>query len=385
MNAIAEFSQEERQVLSDMVARFIESEVAPHYDQWERNEIMPREIWHKLGEAGFLCADIPVEYGGPGGSFDMSMLICEEFIRPGYGSLGGNMSVHSDIVAPYVLNHGTEEQKQNYLPKMASGECVGAIAMTEPGAGSDLQGVRTTAKKHGDEWVINGSKTFITNGQHADVVITVARTDPDAPGSRGLSLFLVDASNPGFSRGRNLEKLGLHAADTSELFYEDVRVPESALLGELNKGFVILMTELPRERLGLAVGAVAAMEGALGMTADYVNDRQAFGAPLSKLQNTRFRMADMQTEYRLNRAFINECIESFNAGRLDAATASMAKLATTEAQCRVVDGCLQLFGGYGYMREYPISRMYADARVQRIYGGTSEIMRELVARAVLDG
>ncbi len=385
MNAIVEFSQEERQVLSDMVARFIESEVAPHYEQWERDEIMPREIWHKLGNAGFLCADMPTEYGGPGGSFDMSMLICEEFIRPGYGSLGGNMSVHSDIVAPYILNHGTEEQKQAYLPKMASGECVGAIAMTEPGAGSDLQGVRTMAKKDGDEWVINGSKTFITNGQHADVVITVARTDPDAPGSRGLSLFLVDASNAGFSRGRNLEKLGLHAADTSELFFEDVRVPESALLGELNKGFIYLMTELPRERLGLAVGAVAAMEGALAMTADYVNERQAFGAPLSKLQNTRFRMADMQTEYRLNRAFINECIESFNTGSLDAATASMAKFASTEAQCRVVDGCLQLFGGYGYMREYPISRMYADARVQRIYGGTSEIMRELIARAVLDG
>jgi alkylation response protein AidB-like acyl-CoA dehydrogenase len=384
VNAITEFSAEERQVLGDMVARFIETEVSPHYEQWERDEIMPRDIWNKLGAAGFLCADMPVEYGGPGGSFDMSMLICEAFIRPGYGSLGGNMSVHSDIVAPYILNHGSEEQKQAYLPKMASGECVGAIAMTEPGAGSDLQGVRTTAKKDGDEWIINGSKTFITNGQHADVVITVARTDPDAPGSRGLSLFLVDADAAGFSRGRNLEKLGLHAADTSELFYEDVRVSESALLGELNKGFIILMTELPRERLGLAAGAVAAMEGALKITADYVNERQAFGAPLSKLQNTRFRMADMQTEYRLNRAFINECIDAFNRGELDAPTASMAKFASTEAQCRVVDGCLQLFGGYGYMKEYPISRMYSDARVQRIYGGTSEIMRELIARSVLD-
>lgn len=384
MNAITEFNAEEQQVLRDMVARFIESEVTPYYEQWEREEIMPREIWHKLGEAGFLCADIPEAYGGPGGTFDMSMLICEEFIRPGYGSLGGNMSVHSDIVAPYILNHGTEGQKQHYLPKMVAGECVGAIAMTEPGAGSDLQGVRTTAKKNGDDWVINGSKTFITNGQHCDVVITVARTDPDAPGSRGLSLFLVDTTSPGFSRGRNLEKLGLHAADTSELFFEDVRVRESALLGELNRGFVMLMTELPRERLALAVGAVAAMEGALGMTADYVNERRAFGAPLSKLQNTRFRIADMQTEFRLNRAFINECIDKFNAGQLDAATASMAKFASTEAQCRVVDGCLQLFGGYGYMKEYPISRAYADARVQRIYGGTSEIMRELIARDVLD-
>jgi alkylation response protein AidB-like acyl-CoA dehydrogenase len=384
MNAITEFSAEERQVLKDMVARFIDSEIAADYEQWERDEIMPRDLWHKLGGAGFLCADMPEQYGGPGGTFDMSMLICEEFICPGYGSLGSNLSVHSDIVAPYVLNHGTEEQKQNYLPKMASGECVGAIAMTEPGAGSDLQGVRTTAKKDGNDWVINGSKTFITNGQHADVVITVARTDPDAPGSRGLSLFLVDATNPGFSRGRNLEKLGLHAADTSELFYEDVRVPESAVLGELNRGFIILMTELPRERLGLAAGAVAAMEGALKITAEYVKERQAFGAPLSKLQNTRFRIAEMQTEYRLNRAFINECIDKFSRGELDAATASMAKFAATEAQCRVVDGCLQLFGGYGYMREYPISRMYADARVQRIYGGTSEIMRELIARDVLD-
>ena len=384
MNAITEFDAEEQQILKDMVARFIESEVAPHYEQWERDEIMPREIWNKLGEAGFLCADIPEEYGGAGGSFDMSMLICEEFIRPGYGSLGGNMSVHSDIVAPYILNHGSEEQKQSYLPKMVSGECVGAIAMTEPGAGSDLQGVRTTARKDGEDWIINGSKTFITNGQHCDVVITVARTDPDAPGSRGISLFLVDTTNPGFSRGRNLEKLGLHAADTSEMFFEDVRVPGSALLGELNKGFIILMTELPRERLGLAIGAVAAMEGALQMTSEYVNERQAFGAPLSKLQNTRFRIADMQTEYRLNRAFINECIDKFNAGQLDAPTASMAKFASTEAQCRVVDGCLQLFGGYGYMKEYPISRAYADARVQRIYGGTSEIMRELIARDVLD-
>lgn len=384
MDAITEFSAEEQQVLKDMVARFIDSEIAVDYEQWERDEIMPRDIWRKLGGAGFLCADIPEQYGGPGGTFDMSMLICEEFIRPGYGALGSNLSVHSDIVAPYVLNHGSEEQKQNYLPKMANGECVGAIAMTEPGAGSDLQGVRTTAKKDGNDWVINGSKTFITNGQHADVVITVARTDPDAPGSRGLSLFLVDATTPGFSRGRNLEKLGLHAADTSELFYEDVRVPESAVLGELNRGFIILMTELPRERLGLAAGAVAAMEGALKMTAEYVNERQAFGAPLSKLQNTRFRIAEMQTEYRLNRAFINECIDKFSRGELDAATASMGKFAATEAQCRVVDGCLQLFGGYGYMREYPISRMYADARVQRIYGGTSEIMRELIARDVLD-
>jgi acyl-CoA dehydrogenase len=267
---------------------------------------------------------------------------------------------------------------------MVSGECVGAIAMTEPGAGSDLQGVRTSAKRDGNDWIINGSKTFITNGQHSDVVITVARTDNDGAGAHGISLFLVDTTAVGFKRGNNLEKLGLHSADTSELFYDNVRVPGDALLGDLNKGFITLMSELPRERLALAAGAVAAMEGALAMTVDYVKQRHAFKAPLSKLQNTRFKMAEMQTEYRLNKAFIDECILKFRTGALDAATASMAKFAATEAQCRVVDGCLQMFGGYGYMREYPISRAYADARVQRIYGGTSEIMRELIARAVLD-
>ncbi|MCZ6828233.1 MAG: acyl-CoA dehydrogenase family protein [Gammaproteobacteria bacterium] len=384
MNTVSEFNPEEAQMLRDMIDRFCAAEVAPFYEQWERDEIMPRDIWLKLGEAGFLCVDIPEAYGGPGSNFEMSMVLNREMARAGYASLGGGMGVHSDIVAHYILNNGSEAQKQHYLPKMVVGECVGAVAMTEPGAGSDLQGVRTTARRDGDDWIINGSKTFITNGQHCDVVVTVARTEPDAPGSRGLSLFLVDTDKAGFSRGRNLEKLGMHAADTSELFYEEVRIPGDALLGELNKGFIALMTELPRERLTLAVGAVAAMEGALAMTVDYVNERQAFGAPLSKLQNTRFRMAEMQTEYRLNNAFVNECIDKYNAGELDASTASMAKFAATEAQCRVVDGCLQMFGGYGYMKEYPISRAYADARIQRIYGGTSEIMREVIARSVLD-
>jgi acyl-CoA dehydrogenase len=328
VTAAIELHNEEANLFRDMIGRFCEAEVDPFYDQWERDEILPRDIWHKLGAAGFLCVDIPEAYGGAGSTFDMSMVI--------------------------------------------------------KGAGSDLQGVRTSARLDGDDWVINGSKTFITNGQHGDMVVTVARTDPNAPGSRGLSLFMVDTDKAGFSRGRNLEKLGLHAADTSELFYQDVRVPGTALLGELHRGFIALMEELPRERLAVAVGAVAAMEGALAMTVDYVKERQAFGAPLSKLQNTRFKIAEMQTEYRLNNAFVNECIDKYNAGELDAATASMAKFSTTEAQCRVVDGCLQLFGGYGYMREYPISRAYADARIQRIYGGTSEIMQELVARAVLD-
>lgn len=376
--------KEEARILRDMVKRFCKTEIAPFYDGWERDEIIPREIWNKLGDAGFLCVDIPQIYGGPGGSFDMSMLICNEINRAGYNSIGVNINVHADIVAQYILHHGTAVQKQKYLPGMVSGKCVGAIAMTEPGAGSDLQGVRTRAKRDGNDWVINGSKTFITNGQHCDLVITVARTSTDQVGSRGISLFLVDTDTAGFKRGRNLEKLGLHSADTSELFYDDVRIPGTALLGDLDNGFATLMAELPRERLALAAGAVAAMEGALAMTVDYVKQRQAFKTTLSKLQNTRFKMAEMQTEYRLNKAFIDECMLKFRMGELDAATASMAKFAATEAQCRVVDGCLQMFGGYGYMREYPISRAYADARVQRIYGGTSEIMRELIARAVLD-
>ena len=384
MNAAMPVDATEIVLVKDMLAKFLAAEVAPFYEQWEKDEKVPRDLWRKLGQSGLLAVDIPEEYGGAGGSFDMSMAIVYDVSQAGYAALSSNMTVHSDIVAHYILNMGTEEQKQRYLPDFVSGECVGAVAMTEPGAGSDLQGIRTTAKKDGDYWVINGSKTFITNGQHCDVVVTAVRTDPDAPGSRGLSLFLVDTRLPGFSRGRNLEKMGQHAADTSELFFEDVRVPESAILGELNKGFVGLMKELPRERLALGVGAVGATEGVLDMTREYVNERKAFGAPLSKLQNTRFEIAKMYSEFRLNRALMNECIDLFNRGELDAATASMIKYTTTEAQCSIVDGCLQLFGGYGYMKEYPISRAYVDARIQRIYGGTSEIMRELVARAVLD-
>ena len=384
MNAAMPVDATEIVLVKDMLAKFLAAEVAPFYEQWEKDEQVPRDLWRKLGQAGLLAVDIPEEYGGAGGSFDMSMAIVYDISQAGYAALSSNMTVHSDIVAHYISNMGTEEQKQRYLPDFVSGECVGAVAMTEPGAGSDLQGIRTTAKKDGGHWVINGSKTFITNGQHCDVVVTAVRTDPDAPGSRGLSLFLVDTNLPGFSRGRNLEKMGQHAADTSELFFEDVRVPETAILGELNKGFVGLMKELPRERLALGVGAVGATEGVLDMTRDYVNERKVFGAPLSKLQNTRFEIAKMYSEFRLNRALMNECIDLFNRGELDAATASMIKYTTTEAQCSIVDGCLQLFGGYGYMKEYPISRAYVDARIQRIYGGTSEIMRELVARAVLD-
>jgi alkylation response protein AidB-like acyl-CoA dehydrogenase len=374
---------EELELFRDNVRRFVEAEVIPDYEQWEKDEIFPRELWNKVGEQGLLCVDIPENYGGFGTDFLFSMVIQEQFARANCGAVGGPMAVHSDIVAHYVLNHGSEEQKQHYLPRMVSGECVGAVAMTEPGAGSDLQGVRTTAKKDGEEYVINGSKTFITNGQHCDMVIVVARTNMDVPGSRGTTLFMVDTTTPGFQRGRNLEKIGLHASDTSEMFFEDVRVPASAILGELDKGFVVLMGELQRERLALAIGGVAAAEGVLAETVEYVKERKAFGAPIAELQNTKFKMAEVATDIRIHRSFVEECKRLFMAGELDAATASMAKVSCTEMQGRVADTCLQLHGGYGFMREYGVSRAYVDARVQRIYGGTSEIMKELISRSVL--
>ena len=374
---------EELELFRENVQRFVDNEVVPNYEAWEKAEIFPRELWNTLGEQGLLCVDLPEAYGGFGVDFLFSMVIQEVFSRANCGAVGGPMAVHSDIVAHYVLNFGTEEQKQSYLPKMASGECIGAVAMTEPGAGSDLQGVRTTAKQDGDDYIINGSKTFITNGQHCDVVIVVARTNLEVSGSKGTTLFMVDTSTPGFQRGRNLEKIGLHASDTSELFFEDVRVPASAILGELDRGFAVLMGELQRERLALAIGAVAAAEGILDETINYVKERKAFGAPLSELQNTRFKIAEAATDARIHRSFVEECKQLFMSGELDVATVSMAKASATEMQGRVADTCLQLHGGYGFMREYGVSRAYVDARVQRIYGGTSEIMRELISRSLL--
>jgi len=374
---------EELALFRDNVKRFVDTEVLPHYQQWEKAEIFPRELWNKLGEQGLLAVDIPEAYGGYGANFLFSMAIQETFARADCGAVGGPMAVHSDIVAHYLLNKGTEAQKQKYLPKMVTGECVGAVAMTEPGAGSDLQGIRTSARRDGDDYVINGSKTFISNGQHCDLVIVVARTNLAVSGSRGTTLFLVEAGTPGFQRGRNLEKIGLHASDTSELFFEDVRVPATAILGELDRGFAVLMGELQRERLALAIGAVAAAEGVLADTVEYVKERKAFGAPLSALQNTRFKLAEAATDVRVHRSFVEECKALFMKRELDVATVSMAKVACTEMQGRVVDTCLQLYGGYGYMREYGISRAYVDARVQRIYGGTSEIMKELISRSVL--
>jgi len=367
----------------DSVRRFVKERVAPFYEEWESVGIIPRETWRELGAAGMLGTDIPLEYGGVGADFRFSVVVQQEIARAGFLALACNITVHSDICAHYVLNAGTEEQKQRYLPKMVCGDCVGAIAMTEPGAGSDLQSIRASAQPDGEGWKINGAKTFITNGQHADLVITAAKTDLSAPGSKGISLLLVDADAPGFARGRNLEKLGLHAADTSELFYSDVCVGPQALLGGLNRGFAVLMNELPRERLGLSIGAVAHARGALDITVAYVKERHAFGQPLAAQQNTRYRLAEMAAAITVHERFLDSCIASLMRHELDSATASVAKLSCTELEDQVVDGCLQLFGGYGYMREYPISRFYADSRVQRIYGGTSEIMKELISRDVL--
>jgi len=374
---------EELELFRDNVRKFVEAEVAPLYEQWEKQEIVPRSLWNKLGEQGLLAVDLPEDLGGAGADFLFSMVIQEEFARANCNAVGGMIAVHSDIVAHYLLNQGTQQQKERYLPKMISGECVGAVAMTEPGTGSDLQGIRTRAVKQGDHYVINGSKTFITNGQHADLVIVVAKTNPDVAGSKGTTLFLVDTDTPGFERGRNLEKIGLHSSDTSELFLQDVTVPETAILGQLDRGFVVLMSELQRERLTLAIAGVAAAEGVLQETVHYVKERQAFGQRIADFQNTKFKLADIATQIRVHRAFTDECKTLFMQGQLDVTTASMAKLSVTELQTQVTDICLQLHGGYGYMREYGVSRAYVDARIQRIYGGTSEIMRELISRDIL--
>ncbi len=342
-------------------------------------------MWKKLGDAGLLCVDIPDQYGGLGAPLHFAACIVDEFSRLGYNSVSGNLAVHSNIVAHYILNAGSEEQKAHYLPKMATGELVGAIAMTEPGAGSDLQGIKTKAIKNTGtgEYVINGSKTFISNGQNFDFVIVVARTNLDVSASRGTTLFIIDANSNGLTKGKKLKKIGLHSADTSELFLEEVKAGSRQILGEMDRGFITLMHELPRERATLAVGACGAMEGALEITIKYLHEREAFGKPLSQLQVIRHRIAEMTTEVKINRAYVNQCLELLERSELSTADASMAKLSTTEAQGRVVDGCLQLFGGYGYMEEYPISRAFTDARVQRIYGGTSEIMKEIISKDVL--
>ncbi|WP_428309646.1 acyl-CoA dehydrogenase family protein [Hydrocarboniphaga sp.] len=377
-----EASPEELELFRDNVIRFLSDEVEPYYEQWERASIFPKELYLKLGEAGLLCVDQPEEYGGAGAPFAFSMVVVEEVSRMGFLALASNLTVHSDIVAPYILHLGSEEQKKKYLSRMASGECIGAIGMTEPGAGSDLQGIKTSATADGDSYLINGSKTFITNGQHAGVVVLATKTDPKA-GGKGTTLFTLDTSLPGFKRGRNLEKIGLHAADTSELFFDNVRVGANEVLGRIGGGFGHLIDELPRERLALAVSAVWHAQGALEKTIEYTTTRKAFGNPIASFQNTRFELAKIKTDIEIHRAYVEKCTQLYADKKMDATTAAIVKLATTEMEGRVTDACLQLFGGYGYMTEYPISRYWADARIQRIYGGTSEIMKEVIARSLV--
>jgi acyl-CoA dehydrogenase len=372
---------EELVLLEEQARRFIAGEYVPHLDAWNEEGMYGREVWTKAGGAGLLCPAIPEEYGGVGGSFAHEAVIGRELSLAGFDSFGAPL--HSGIVAPYILHYGTDEQKRRWLPKMISGELVGAIAMSEPGTGSDLQGVRTTARKSGNGYVLNGSKTFITNGQHANLIVVVAKTDTGA-GAKGVSLMVVETDNaPGFRRGRKLKKLGLDAADTSELFFDDVKLPAENLLGtEEGQGFAQLMRDLPRERLIVAVHAQAMIERALGLTIDYVKQRQAFGKKIIEFQNTQFVLAECKSEATIARVFHDHCIERYLHDGLDTVTASMAKYWLTDLQGKIIDRCLQLFGGYGYMEEFPISRMYRDARVMRIYAGTNEIMKLLIARSL---
>ncbi|BBM01649.1 acyl-CoA dehydrogenase family protein [Microbulbifer sp. GL-2] len=371
---------EEHEQFRDTVRKFLENEAVPYHSQWEKDGQVDRALWNKAGEMGFLCPQIPETYGGLELDYGYNSIIDEEIARAGLSGIGWGL--HSNIAVPYIIKYGTEEQKQKLLPKCISGEIVTAIAMTEPGAGSDLQGVRTTAIKQGDHYLLNGSKTFITNGQHADLVIVVAKTDP-GEGASGVSLLLVDANSPGFKKGNNLEKIGMKAQDTSELFFDDVKVPVESLLGAEGQGFIYLMQELPQERLSVAIFAMANAEAALQWTLDYVRERKAFGKPISAFQNTQFKLAELDSELTALRVFVDRCLELHYEKKLDVATAAKAKLLSTDFQCKLLDECVQLHGGFGYMWEYPIARAWADARVQRIYAGTNEIMKLIISRELL--
>jgi long-chain-acyl-CoA dehydrogenase len=372
--------EQEHEDFRATVRAFMEKEVVPHHDQWERDGQVSREVWLRAGEQGLLCFDVDEEYGGAGvKDFRYNAIVAEEITRVGAGGLG--FPVHTDVIVPYISSLATPEQKQRWLPGLVSGELISAIAMTEPGAGSDLQGIRTTAVDKGDHYVLDGSKTFISNGIISDLVIVVARTDPDA-GHQGISLLVVERGMPGFERGRNLEKLGLKAQDTAELFFDNVAVPKENLLGAEGSGFISLMVNLPQERLSIAAIAVAAIEHVLDLSLSYVKEREAFGKPIGKFQHNRFVLAEMATEAHIARVFVNDCILKLNAGEVDASLAAMAKWWTTELQKKIVDQGLQLHGGYGYMTEYPIAKAYADSRIQTIYGGTTEIQKEIIGRSL---
>ena len=367
-----------RETVRDYIATWVE----PSYDQWEADHLIDRKVWTPAAEAGLIALDIPEQYGGMDlHDWRFRMVVAEELNMAAAPSLTIAFAVHDDLVLPYLLDLATDEQKERWLPRMASGEWIGAIGMTEPGAGSDLQGIKTSALRDGDHYVINGSKTFITNGWHADLVITVAKTNPSA-GAKGTSLLLVERGMAGFEKGKRLKKVGLKAQDTSELFFDNVRVPASHLLGQENQGFIYLMQELPWERLQIAISGAANAQAAIDWTLDYVRERKVFGTTVSAYQNTRFKLAEMQTEVQVAQVFVDKCMELLMVDKLDTATASMAKYWVSDLQCKVIDECVQLHGGYGFMWEYPIARAYCDARVQRIYGGTNEIMKEVITRSM---
>jgi alkylation response protein AidB-like acyl-CoA dehydrogenase len=370
----------EHEAFRELCKAFLAREAVPYNDEWDKAGIVDREVWRKAGAAGLLGMDVDEEHGGGGQKdFRFNAVLVEEIVAAGASGLG--FGLHNDVVAPYLTELATEEQRKRWLPGFCSGDIVTAIAMSEPGAGSDLAGVRTSAVRDGDEWVLNGQKTFITNGELADLVIVVAKTDP-ALGAHGISLFVVETGTPGFSRGRRLEKVGLKANDTAELFFDDCRIPADHLLGQENAGFYHLMANLPRERLGIAVAAVASAEHVLALTLDYAKTRQAFGKPIGSFQHNRFVLAELDTEVTIARTFLNQCIVEQNAGRLTVADAAKAKWWTTELQNKVADRCVQLHGGYGFMMEYPVAKAWLNSRVQTIYGGTTEIMKEIIGRSL---
>ena len=370
----------EHDLFRDTVRRFIEAEITPHHAAWEKAGETPRALWRKAGETGLLCCNVPDEYGGMGGDFLHSAIMIEEMARA--GATGPTFYLHSDIVAPYLVDFGTEEQKRRWLPKLATGEVVVAVGMTEPSSGSDLQGMQTTAIRDGDHYVINGQKVFITNGHTADLLVLACKTDPKA-GGKGVSLILVETDRPGFQRGRHLEKLGCKAQDTAELFFADVRVPVGNLLGQEGRGFIHLMTQLTQERLIQTIRAVAASEAMLEWTIAYVSERKMFGQKLADFQNTQFKLAEMHAEVIAQRVLVDRCMELHLQQKLDPVDAAAAKMLTTETQGKVADQCLQLFGGWGYMWEYPIARAFADARMTRIGGGATEVMKQIVGRSLL--
>lgn len=373
----------DHELLASSVRSFVDKHVVPNLERWDADRLIDRDVWRAAGRQGILGLAVPPEYGGPGETdYRFRVAIQTEIARVGAAALQSGFSTNDDIVLNYLLRHASEEQKRRWLPGFVTGETIGAIAMTEPGTGSDLKAVTTTAKREDEGWVLNGSKTFITSGLLADLVIVFAKTDPDA-GSRGFSLFVVEDGTPGFSRGRKLDKVGLHAQDTAELFFEDVRVSDDQLLGERGAGFAYLMQSLPLERLGIGIAAQVSAEAVFDWTLSYVGERSAFGKPIGQFQGLGFTLADLQTAIEVSRAYIDRCVHEYNAGTLSAVDAAKAKMWATDLQWRVVDSCVQLHGGYGYMMEYPVAKAFLDSRVQRIYGGTNEIMREIIHRDLM--